>query len=96
MAISGRELQQAAEAARLMLEELGFAQWSFSLEPHFEGPWELRLECSAPDGWRAYSFPVEPQELIRSLDDPQTRRRLLAEWGGRLACARPGQPPLEP
>lgn len=96
MAISGRELQFATAAARLLLEELGYANWSFSLEPHFDTPWELRLECSAPDGWRAYSFPVDASELVRSLDDEPTRRRLHAEWAGRLTCATSAKSPEAP
>lgn len=85
MPISGRELTLASEAVRLLLERLGLDNWYFSLEPRETGPWELRLECSGWEGWRALSFPVEPFELIGSLDDPDLAQRMLADLREKLS-----------
>ncbi|HCF57827.1 MAG TPA: hypothetical protein DFS52_07510 [Myxococcales bacterium] len=94
MPISGRELTGASEAARLLLERLGLDDWYFSLEPRETGPWELRLECSGWEGWRAFSFPVEPSELIGSLDDPDLAQRMLADWRAKLSqCSSHAGPP---
>lgn len=103
MPMSPTELARCTEAAGRILESLGIAAYQFAIEPR-DGQWDLLVECSADDGWRVLSVPVERAALASALDDDAMAAGIREEWalalgacrsaeGGRAAAPAPsGQP----
>ncbi|NIR98854.1 MAG: hypothetical protein GWO39_09375 [Gammaproteobacteria bacterium] len=87
MALSMSELAGARELAASLLEDLGLEAYLFEVEPRDEH-WELVVECAVAQGWETVRLVVDRRALNDARDDPDHRRRLLQEWGTRLAACR--------
>ena len=81
------DLTRCTEAARRLLEELGLAAYRFAIEPG-ETSWELRLECSAPEGWSSLVVPFDHEALAATLVDPVAHERMLDSWRDELRGCR--------
>lgn len=90
MATSTDDLLKATEAARVLLDQLRLAAYTFEVEPR-EGEWEIRVECAVAEGWQSSVLAVDKALLLASAQDPDAREHLLADWGKHLAACRRGK-----
>lgn len=89
MTLSIVELARARETTAELLDELGLDAYLFEFEPR-DDQWELKLDCAVEEegAWESITLQVPKEMLLTSHDDASVRRRLLAEWRGRLAACK--------
>lgn len=88
MTVSTVELAKGRDTVASLLDELGIEAYLFEVEPRTAATWDLQLECAIENGWERVVVPVARDQLLRCLDDAQTRREVLEQLRARLeACA---------
>lgn len=85
--LSAVELAHARGAVAAMLEDLGISAHLFAVEPG-EGVWMVVVECAIDSGWQRVELIAGPELLAASLDDPEARAILLAQWQPHLAACK--------
>jgi hypothetical protein len=91
MTLSIAELARARDTTAELLDELRLDAYLFEIEPR-DGQWQLKVDCAveADGAWESVTLVVPKEMLLMGLDDTSIRRRILAEWRGRLAACKPG------
>jgi hypothetical protein len=91
MTLSIIELAKVRDTTAALLDQLRLDAYLFEIEPRDE-QWELKVDCvvAADGSWESVAFLVPKEMLLLSRDDAATRRRMLAEWRGRLAACKLG------
>lgn len=87
MRLSIEELTNARETVGGLLEELGFANYLYEVEPdgHSDDRWRVRVECETPGGWKMTELRVDRPVLEESgRRASNARSELLETWGSRL------------
>lgn len=84
MELTERNLTEAKETVRNLLEQLGLTAYLFEVEPHADR-WEVRVECALDSGWQSSVFNVEDAALRACRTDRFIRDQMLGEWRKRLA-----------
>jgi protein archease len=82
------DIRRTRQAVERLLDEAGLTGYTYTVEPKEDG-WILRVECITEEGWQEATLPVDAQELITSMSDPDVRTQLRKDWEPHLrACAK--------
>jgi hypothetical protein len=85
--LTAADLARARAAVGGLLEGLGLSAHLFAVEPR-EGVWTVIVECATESGWQRSELQASSELLAASLDDPEARAVLLAQWRPHLAACK--------
>src|SRR3972149_909760 len=95
MELTTKNLTEAEETVRNLLEQLGLTAYLFEVEPRADR-WEVRVECALDSGWQSSVFTVEDTALRACRTDRLVRDHILGELHKRLAPPGPGWVSIPP
>ena len=87
MSLAITELSKARDTVAGLLDELALDAYLFEVEPR-DDEWEVRIECAMAQGWQTVNVSVDKAMLLASMDEPNVRRQLIADWQVRLSACK--------
>src|SRR3989304_1566307 len=83
MELTERNLTEAKETVRNLLEQLGLTAYLFEVEPHAD-QWQVRVECALDSGWQSSVLRIDDSALRACPPD------LMLAWRFGLPPSFPG------
>ena len=78
------DLARATQATEGLLRELLTDSYVFEVEPR-DGSWQVKVEFATREGaWQTLNIATGADLLLASLDDEDSHRLLLTQWGERI------------
>jgi hypothetical protein len=85
MDLTAKNLIEAKETVRNLLEQLGLTAYLFEVEPHAD-QWQVRVECALDSGWQSSVLNIDDTALRACRTDRFVRDQMLGELRKRLTA----------
>jgi hypothetical protein len=85
MQLTAKNLTEAKETVRNLLEQLGLTAYLFEVEPH-ANQWQVRVECALNSGWQSSVLSIDDTALRACRTDRFVRDQMISELRKRLTA----------